>query len=279
MLSVVVPAHDEEAVIERCLRALLDVEPGELDVVVVANGCRDRTVELASRWQGVRVIELGEASKHAALNAGDAAARHFPRAYVDADVEVSGRALCAVAAAMERADAPAGAPALRLDLDACPWHVRAFYRVWLALDWSTDAPIGSGVYVLSQAGHDRVGAIPPIINDDGYVHGSFGSAERLCVGSEAFVVRPPRTLRGLVLRRTRTLEGQAELRARCGTLPGAAAGPGLVELVRRRPRLAADLPVFVAVTLLARRALARKRRRGAAGWERDDTSRAVAEGA
>jgi hypothetical protein len=161
MLSVVVPAHDEEAVIERCLRALLDAPPDELDVVVVANGCRDRTVALASRFEGVRVVELAEASKHAALNAGAAAARHVPRAYVDADVEVSGRALCAVAAAMERAGAPAGAPALRLDLDACPWHVRAFYRVWLALDWSTDAPIGSGVYVLSEAGHDRVGAIPP----------------------------------------------------------------------------------------------------------------------
>jgi glycosyltransferase involved in cell wall biosynthesis len=278
MLSVVVPAHDEEAVIERCLRALLDAPPGELDVVVVANGCRDGTAALASQFEGVRVIELDEASKHAALNAGDAAARHFPRAYVDADVEVSGHALCAVAAAMNRDGAPAGAPALRLDLDGRPWHVRAFYRVWLALDWSTDAPIGSGVYLLSADGHARVGPMPSVINDDGYVHGLFRPHERLCLANATFLVRPPRTLRGLVLRRTRTLEGQAELRARCGgDLPGSAAGPGPLTRVRGRPRLAADLPVFVAVTLLARRALARKRRRGAGGWERDDSSRVAVE--
>jgi glycosyltransferase involved in cell wall biosynthesis len=277
-LSVVIPAHNEEAVIERCLRALLDEPGGELDVVVAANGCTDRTVAIASRFDGVRVLEIETASKHAALNAGDNAALHFPRAYVDADIVVSGRALQAVGTAMERTGTLAGAPARRLDLDGCPWYVHAFYRVWCSLAWSVDAPIGSGVYMLSEAGHDRVGRIPDIINDDDYVHSSFTSVERVCLREHSFVMRPPRTLRGLVLRRTRTIEGQLEMRERFGALPGAAVGPGPLELLREspRPRRALDVLVFLTVTALARLALRRKRRRGLAGWERDDSSRRVA---
>src|SRR4051794_31851306 len=71
--SVVIPAHDEESVIGRCLAAWSgELEPGEAEVVVVANGCSDGTAE-AARDFGVRVLELPAASKSAALNAGDGA--------------------------------------------------------------------------------------------------------------------------------------------------------------------------------------------------------------
>lgn len=275
MLSVVIPAHNEETVIERCLDALLDDPGAELDVIVVANGCSDKTVALASRFDGVRVIESDVASKHAALNAGDRAAHHFPRAYVDADIVVSGRALQAVARAMEATGAPAGAPALHVDLAGCPWYVRSFYRVWCSVAWSVDAPIGSGVYMLSEAGHARVGGFPDIINDDDYVHGCFYSHERLCLREHAFIMFPPRTLKGLVLRRTRTIEGQIEIRQRFGVLPGTPVGPGPLRLLRSRPRRAIDVLVFLTVTALAHFAVRRKRARGLVGWERDESSRQV----
>jgi Glycosyl transferase family 2 len=279
MLSVIIPAHNEEAVIERCLRRLLaDPSSRQLEIIVAANGCTDRTVELASAFPGVRVVDVPVASKHRALTAGDAAAHHFPRAFVDADIEVGADALLAVARAMARHGVPAGAPRMHLDMTGCPWVVRAFYRVWEALAWSTDAPIGSGVYLLSYGGHERLGHFPQIINDDQYVHDIFERDERICVDEHAFVTRPPRTLRGLVLRRTRTLEGQRELRSIFGTLPGHASGPGLLELLRRRPGLALDIPVFVGVTVAAKRALRRKHERGMSGWERDDSSRAIADG-
>ncbi len=70
--SVVIPAHDEAAVIGRCLDALFTgFEPGELDVVVVCNGCTDDTAS-AARASGhpVRVVEL-----RARLQARRAAAR------------------------------------------------------------------------------------------------------------------------------------------------------------------------------------------------------------
>src|ERR1700682_6135663 len=87
--SVIIAAHNEEKVLARCLDALLaDSRPGELEVLVVANGCTDRTVEIARSYGIVGVIEIPEASKHAALNAGDAAATVFPRAYLDADITI-----------------------------------------------------------------------------------------------------------------------------------------------------------------------------------------------
>ena len=98
MPSVIIPAHNEEAVIGRCLGSLLAGAPaGALEVIVVANGCSDRTATVASSFgPDVRVIELAEASKHAALNAGDSVATRFPRAFVDADIEVTWSAIDAV---------------------------------------------------------------------------------------------------------------------------------------------------------------------------------------
>src|SRR5207253_1949953 len=56
-IAVVVPAHNEEASIERCVRALLDCEREEAEyaVVVVADNCTDSTAAVASA-AGARVL-------------------------------------------------------------------------------------------------------------------------------------------------------------------------------------------------------------------------------
>jgi acetyltransferase-like isoleucine patch superfamily enzyme len=277
-LSVVIPAHNEEAVLARCLDALLaDAAPGDIEVVVAANGCTDRTVEIARRYRpAVTVVEVAEASKHAALNAGDTAATTFPRAYLDADIELAASALWSAAKAMEGQAALVGAPAPEIDLTGCPATVRSFYRVWCALPWFRDNPVGSGVYLLSEEGHRRLGAFPDITNDDQYVHDLFTAEERACDRTHRFVVRPPRTVAGLILRRTRTLRGQRELSARFGTLPGTSPRASWRELLRWQPRLVLDLPIFVTVTKLAARAAGDDVHAGGR-WERDETSRSGGE--
>lgn len=88
MISIVVPAHNESSVIGRTLGAWVNqADPGELEVIVVCNGCSDNTAEIARRFgRTVRVIESDVASKSHALNLGDAAAVGFPRIYADADI-------------------------------------------------------------------------------------------------------------------------------------------------------------------------------------------------
>ncbi len=89
MTTVIIPAHNEESEIARCLSALRPAErPAELQVVVICNGCSDATAAVANSFENVSVIETGASSKTAALNLGDRAARSYPRVYLDADIEL-----------------------------------------------------------------------------------------------------------------------------------------------------------------------------------------------
>ena len=77
---VVVPARDEEKLVERCLASIVEahrfarVSLGErcphLAVVLVADSCTDRTAELARGIPGVTVLELGAANVGTARAAG-----------------------------------------------------------------------------------------------------------------------------------------------------------------------------------------------------------------
>lgn len=57
-LLVLIPAHDEELLIEACVRSLLALQypPARLSVVVIADNCSDRTATLA-RAAGARCLE------------------------------------------------------------------------------------------------------------------------------------------------------------------------------------------------------------------------------
>ena len=65
MISIVVPARNEGLVIARTLRAMTTgAAPGEIDVIVVCNGCTDDTADIARSFgPPVRVIETEVGSK------------------------------------------------------------------------------------------------------------------------------------------------------------------------------------------------------------------------
>ena len=87
-ISIVIPAHNEASIIERTLRSILSCKlDRELEIIVVANGCTDDTAARARAVPGpITVIETPIGNKVHALNLGDREARHFPRAYLDADI-------------------------------------------------------------------------------------------------------------------------------------------------------------------------------------------------
>ena len=95
MPSIIIPAYNEGQVIERCLDAVLaDAKPGEFEIVVVCNGCKDDTAERARRYgDRVTVVETPVGSKIGALNLGDDHATRFPRFYVDADIQLTAHAM------------------------------------------------------------------------------------------------------------------------------------------------------------------------------------------
>ena len=174
----------------RTTRRLLDgAEPGEFDVVVVANACTDRTADLA-RAIGRCVIETDVPGKVNARCPGRCGVPGVPRAYVDADV---GLTLVRASGAGRR-----GGAASVLGLCPLPWLDLTGGRTGCRTRASGARPFGTapgralagsacmcsrnrGAWVLD-AGR--------VISDDGWVHNSFTPDERVVVSEARSVVRP-----------------------------------------------------------------------------------------
>ena len=215
-ISVVIAAHNEEDVVGRCLDALLQTaRTGELEIVVVCNGCTDGTAEVVRRYgDDVRVVETPRASKTGALNLGDDRVSSFPRFYVDADVTLPLASVRRIAARLAEGHAHAAAPVMNLDLRGSSLAVRAYYRIWERLPYVREGMIGVGVYALSEEGRRRFPEFPAIIADDGYVRMLFSSSERLRVDDAPVRVYAPAGLSDLARIKTRSRLGRHELRER-----------------------------------------------------------------
>jgi len=273
-VSIVVPAHNEEAVLAGNLRRLLaGTAPGEFDVIVVANACADGTADAARQVTGVRVVETPVPGKPHAMRLGDEVARTFPRLYLDADVELDADAVRALVAACASPEILAAAPQPRLDLDGVGPVVKRVYRVHEELVAPGRALAGAGAYLLTERGHARVFPMPDVISDDGLVHASFAPHERVVVRSARSVVHPARTVRAYLNRRVRVRRGNRQLAELGRSAPeGRLKLRSLVALVQGRRVSALDGGCYLAVLALDR-ALTRLRREGGDAWGSDAGSR------
>ncbi len=276
--SVVIPAFDEEAVIGDCLDALLaGAKPGELEIVVVANGCEDRTAEVARQYgEPVEVLELEIASKHRALARGDAHATRFPRFYVDADVVFGLDDLQRVGKALTAGGCCFAVPRFRVDSSKCSPLVKAFYRIWTRLPYVEFGMVGTGVYALSEEGRKRFDTFPNIISDDGYARLLFPREERATIANASSTVTPPKTLAGVFHVKVRSHMGTYQIRALYPELwDRESRSWGAVSLgLLRSPRLWPSIPVYFFVSLVAKLVARWKVMRGGeVEWNRDITSR------
>ena len=276
LLSVVIPAHNEEAGIGRCLRTLLAGPFGDcLDIVVVANGCTDDTADVAiSFGPRVRVLRTPVASKVNALNAGDAFASTFPRCYLDADVQLSADGLRSMASALSSGQVDLAVPRLRVDLNDRPWTVRAFYRIWTALPYFSQGVASSGAYMLSERGRSAFGDFPDVLADDHFVVTLVPSDRRALVREAESVVQAPWRLRDLVSIKTRGFLGERQLARESDRLLRPHGGRGAwVRTVLRDPRLWTAVPVYLGVNGVAELRARRRLREADYRWETDASSR------
>jgi exopolysaccharide biosynthesis WecB/TagA/CpsF family protein len=265
--AVIIPAHDESSVIDRTLDALrpLAETPG-VEVIVVCNGSHDDTAERARRHPGVRVAEIAEASKAAALNEGDRLAASWPRIYLDADIETTPDALAAVLRALDgRTQLEAARPTARYDTTGASSVVRAYYRARTRIPSFGHALWGAGVYAVSETGHARFDRFPSVTADDLFIDRTFPASRREVLSTEPVIVRTPRTVRSLigVLRRGLRAgqdQGHDSTSRTARELLGTARGP----------RSALDAAIYAAIVTWARRGPGANR---AERWERDESSR------
>lgn len=190
MLSVIIPASNESGYIGACLTALFASGPLGAEAIVVANGCRDNTAEVArsftaqaqaAGWRLI-VLDLAQGGKPNALNQGDKIAQGDLRAYLDADVVVSPGLMAQLIAALA-ADVPLYATGTAKIPRPRSAVTRAYARFWQSLPFAQSPAPGYGLFATNAKGRARWGEFPAIISDDTFVRLQFMPHERLQVAA------------------------------------------------------------------------------------------------
>lgn len=273
MTSIIIAAHNEESVLGATLDDLL--AGTDAQVIVVANGCRDATAEVAKARTGVVVVDLAEGGKANAVNQGELAATSFPRIYLDADISVPVGTVEALVSALSSSDgALVAVPGRELFVAGRPWPVRAWAAIHGRLPVFRNGLFGRGMIALSEEGRARFDTFPLMVADDLFLDAQFSLDERAHVDEYRVRVDTPATTRELLNRLTRVRRGSTAMRraADAGEVNATVRQPDrwswLRDVVAREPWLLPAGLVYVALTLIA----AFRARRGslnALDWGRD----------
>ena len=211
-ISVVIPAHNEEAYLPQCLEAVLAQSLPPFEVIVVDNASTDRTREVAEAF-GVRVVYCAKKGVAHARQAGLLAARGEWVAMTDADSLPTPTWLQALA---ERAP---GAVALYGPLrfyGVSPWEAalsewgyRAFLRLMALLGRPNLA--GANMMVLKEAAL-KAGGVPEVeAREDVLLGWKLKDLGLVRYVPEALVLTSARRLKGgwgrFLLRQARNLLG------------------------------------------------------------------------
>lgn len=247
-------------------------------MIVVANGCVDDTEAVVGRFPWCRLVSIDVASKPAALNAGDAAAKAAARVYLDADVSISDTTLRALIEAIGTAEPIVASPPVRIDQRAATVPARAYQRVWSLTDYRMLDHTGSGVYAVSASGRARFERFPDIVSDDLWVRLLFDADQRRVTEGPPFTIHAPRTLRAQLKRLSRTMAGEMQVARLYPQLQPSGSlrrsRGRLLGRVARRPALWPAFLVYAGTYAAARWRARMKLERGRMHvWERDLTTR------
>jgi len=267
--AVIIPAHNESAVIGRTLRSLAPLTALDgVEVIVACNGCSDATADIARGFPGVQVAETDEASKPVGLNLGDRMATAWPRLYLDADIEVHPTAVLAVFEALVQPGVLAARPRHVYDAEHATGPVRSYYRARSRIGGPASRLWGAGGYAASEEGHRRFAEFPRVTADDSWFDEQFSAQEKRVVATAPMRVRTPRDTAALLAVLTRQRRGCTEI-----GIPAQTASRGAALLASiRGPQSALDVAWYAVLTIASRGRAVRARRRGS-GWERDTSSR------
>lgn len=276
-ISIVIPAYNEEAVIARTLTPLCaGARAGRLQVIVVANGCKDATARVAREaCPAAQVIETEVASKTNALNLATEHVAGRAVVFLDGDLVLSEPALQTLVAPILANEADVANGRMVVDTAHASGLVRAFYRGW-ALNPYFDKGKFGGVYALSAQVHREIFPIDSVVADDELVARHSADKRHAYAPEATFTVTSPATLRDLIRIRRRSRRGTAALETAGLSGNRASSGANFATVLRRglsQPARLPDVLTYAAVILWVRLGLRLNPPKTDAGWERDASSR------
>ena len=275
--TVIIAAHNEGAVIEATLKSVLDNKLDRpLQVIVVANGCSDDTAEKARKFSPqVEVIETPVGNKINAINLGDRAAKYVPRAFLDADCQLSQNLLQCVADQFEDPEVRIVAPGVKYVYEGRNPFLAGYYQLWRSLPYIKRNTMARGFYAIDSRLRERYAEFPSLIADDKFIRNLTRPAERRVAKDCFTTVYMPANFADLLKVKTRWTFGNLELAERRPDLNVNDQGEhdGALRYVLSRPWLWVNVPTFLFVWWYARRAARKKLAEKRAGWERDESTR------
>lgn len=209
LCSVIIPAHNEASVIDATLAAIAAGQCADIEIIVIANGCKDKTAERAKAHKGVTVMDIPQGNKTAALNLGVTAASSEILVFLDADIRTNIWAVRTLARALSCGENRMAYGNASFQTRSCHWTVRAFYRAWMLNPYFDHHKVG-GFFALTREAFTMMGGFPDLTNDDEYVR-------RHMLGRSVFMahapyeVKAPKTLSSLIAVRSRVYRGNDEL--------------------------------------------------------------------
>ncbi|PIN79692.1 hypothetical protein COV16_02975 [Candidatus Woesearchaeota archaeon CG10_big_fil_rev_8_21_14_0_10_34_8] len=88
MLSIIIPAHNEEQYIELCLNSIKQQSFKDYEIIVICDACTDKTYTLAKKYTK-KVYKINKRNVSAARNAGAKKAKYKTLVFIDADSTIA----------------------------------------------------------------------------------------------------------------------------------------------------------------------------------------------
>ncbi len=213
MASVIIPAHNEAAVIQRCLDSIVDQE-GIDSLIVACNGCTDNTADIVTQhYPQVTCLNIDKPSKTNALNEAEKHITTYPIFYLDADTVLQAGAIKKITNVLqEQPQLSLVAPTPIIDTSKSSWPVKQYYKIWLGLPYIKAGVIATCSFIVTERGRKRFNHFPDIINDDRFIHCQFKENEVGNIAGTEIYIRAPRTLYSLIKIKSRARLGNMQLK-------------------------------------------------------------------
>jgi len=213
--SVIVAVRNEQRMLPVTVPSVLNAaEQIGAKVLWVCNACTDDSAEIIRGITGehTSVLEIAEAGKTAAFNAGDEVINgYFPRFYVDSDARLSSDTLIKLFEALATEQCDLVAPRQVFQSSSASPRAQRIAHCWMSLPFASTAAF-SVVVGLSERGRNAWEHFPNIMGDDVFIAAKIPKDRKKMVLTAEVYVPTPDSFFDWVKTRRRWLDGEKQLR-------------------------------------------------------------------